>query len=208
RATEQVVDAYGVGRVLAFSDGVFAIAITLLVLNIPIPGAGAARPGQLEGQLWNVLPNVLAFAWSFLLVGSFWLRHHRLFRNVVLCDGRLLWLNLATLFFVCLLPFPTALEARFQDMPTAVQLYAGNLAMIGVMYTIMFEYASRPPRSVGVDRAARRTGLARNLSSAAVFVLVVILARFSPLWANVAFLLLIPALALGGRLGGRSTRRA
>ncbi len=123
-------DAYGVGRLLAFSDGVFAIAMTLLIFNLPIPHVTSDR---LVGALAGERASFLGFALSFFLVASQWVNHHRLLRPVTRTDAGLLWSNLALLFFVCLLPFSTGLFADYSNRArVAVAIYAGNLGLVGL----------------------------------------------------------------------------
>src|SRR5262245_35115433 len=101
---QQVVDhdQYEVGRLLALSDGVFAIAMTLLVLGIPVHPLTDPSDTELQGALRNVLPDVGSFALSFLLVGTYWMAHRRLLKGVVRTDARLVWLNLFMLLLVCM----------------------------------------------------------------------------------------------------------
>src|SRR5436305_567214 len=92
---------YGLGRLLTLSDGVFAIAMTLLVLSIPVPELGNHPPNwQVTEAVFNLTPNLTAFAVSFIIVGNYWTAHHRTFRRGERVDGRLLWLNLIVLLFV------------------------------------------------------------------------------------------------------------
>jgi TMEM175 potassium channel family protein len=96
------------GRVEAFSDGVFAIAMTLLVLNIKVP---TANPGNLGTLLWQQWPSYLAFVISFAFIGIMWVNHHRLFVHIRRIDHMLLVLNGALLLGVTAVPFPTAVLA-------------------------------------------------------------------------------------------------
>src|SRR3954463_12583090 len=99
-----------VDRVVAFSDGVFAIAITLLVLSIDVPNVPDDR---LNDALRDLLPFVYTYALSFVIVGLYWLAHHRLFRSLERVDRTLLWINLLVLGVVALIPFPTEVLGRY-----------------------------------------------------------------------------------------------
>jgi uncharacterized membrane protein len=132
RTTDQSKE---VARIAAFSDGVFAIAITLLTLQIAIP-----EDGDLSQELIGVLPNLYAFVISFLVIGTYWVAHHRLFAVVERYDYRLLWLNLLTLFFIVLLPFTTMVVAEYGDQPLAVIVYASSLAGAGFANTALAAY--------------------------------------------------------------------
>lgn len=133
-------------RVEAFSDGVFAIAITLLILEIQVPphtphgGLGAALVG-----LW---PSYLAFLASFMTIGVMWLNHHRLFTLISKNDDGLIAFNLLLLLGITWLPFPTALLAEHlhgphSDQQTAGIVYAGSFLAIAIVFNIMWRYAVR-----------------------------------------------------------------
>jgi len=128
-------------RLEAFSDGVFAIAITLLVLEIKVPPGESLGPGLLH--LW---PSYLAYAISFIVIGAIWINHHAMFKWIVRADQALLLLNTLHLMFIAFLPFPTAVLAEAfhsrsgQDVATA--FYAGTLTTIGILVTAMWWYAA------------------------------------------------------------------
>ena len=128
-------------RLEAFSDGVFAIAITLLVIEI--------RPPVLEGDetlahaLWNQWPHYLGYFLSFLVLGVMWLNHHRILEPAQRVDGIVLVLNLNLLLWVVLIPFPTAVVADFlrdggTDAKTAVGLYGGVILLAAISFTALF----------------------------------------------------------------------
>jgi uncharacterized membrane protein len=133
--------AYSIGRLLSFSDGVFAIAVTLLVLDIPVPALSeAASSADLGHALLKLYPRLLAFAISFFVAGLYWIRHHQLFRSVIRADVGLLWINLALLFLVCAVPFTTGVFARYTDTTLALQIYCANMAAVGIAYTVVRGY--------------------------------------------------------------------
>lgn len=128
-------------RIEAFSDGVFAIAITLLVLEIKVP------PGESLGLgLLHLWPSYLAYAISFIVIGAIWINHHDMFKWIVRADQKLLLLNTLHLMFIAFLPFPTAVLAEAfhsrsgQEVATA--FYAGTLTTIGILVTAMWWYAA------------------------------------------------------------------
>lgn len=136
--------AYDIGRLMAFSDGVFAVAITLLVFNVPVPAiAQNDATSRLPEALLHTAPPLLTFALSFFLVGFYWIRHHQLFRQVVSADVWLLWLNLIVLFLVCLLPFSAGVVGRYHNTVIAAEVYAVNLAAIAIAFSALFLYATR-----------------------------------------------------------------
>jgi uncharacterized membrane protein len=123
---------YDVGRLLAFSDGVFAIAITLLVLGIPVPHV--ANHDQLPGELWQLSLNLVGFAVSFVLVGTQWIAHHRLLRQLDFANVTILWINLLLLMGICLVPFATSVLVQYGDVPPGAITYASLQAAIGVVF--------------------------------------------------------------------------
>jgi len=125
-----------VARIAAFSDGVFAIAITLLTLQLEIP-----KGGNLGQELMDLQRNFVAFVISFLVVGVYWVAHHRLFALVARYDMRLIWLNLLMLFFIVLQPFTTSVIAEHGDQPLAVIVYASTLAAAGFANAALAAYA-------------------------------------------------------------------
>jgi uncharacterized membrane protein len=151
-------------RLEAFSDGVLAIAITLLVIEIRPPEIHEGE--SLAHALWGLWPSYLAYLVSFLTIGVIWLNHHGIFQQVVRVDGPLLVLNLNLLLWTALIPFPTAvvadnLAAGGEAARTAAALYSGVLLLMGLAFGALFAWVTHddrllhrlpPPRIV---RAAR-----------------------------------------------------
>jgi uncharacterized membrane protein len=144
-------------RVEAFSDGVFAIAITLLILEIRIPPASTPN---LALQLARQWPSYVAFLISFVFIGIMWINHHRLFTHIKRCDNNLLIFNLLLLLGVTVVPFPTAVMAAHLGQPgqrTALVLYSSVYFVIAIFFNLLWRYAASPNRKLlapGVDREA------------------------------------------------------
>ncbi|HYW23610.1 MAG TPA: TMEM175 family protein [Terriglobales bacterium] len=132
---------YDLGRLYAFSDGVFAIAITILVLGIPVPSV--ADPTQLPGELRHLSLNLVGFALSFVLVGTQWIAHHRLLRRLDFCTGTIMWINLLVLMGICLVPFATSLLVRYGGTAAGAIPYAILQASIGIMFVLYRLYLVR-----------------------------------------------------------------
>ncbi|HKJ36092.1 MAG TPA: TMEM175 family protein [Solirubrobacterales bacterium] len=115
----------GVARLEAFSDGVYAIAITLLVLGIEVPDVSEQALGS---ALEDLLPSVLAYFLGFAVIGIFWLNHHRFFADVERHDTRLLWTNLLHLSFVAAMPFSTGLIGEFGGTQAGAIIFAANVS--------------------------------------------------------------------------------
>src|SRR6266566_22821 len=111
--TPTPVGLMATGRLEAFSDGVFAIAITLLVLDLAVPARNRSEPGGLAAALGHQWPSYFAYLVSFLIIGIIWVNHHTVFDTVRLVDRPVLFANLALLLVVSALPFPTRLLAEY-----------------------------------------------------------------------------------------------
>lgn len=121
----------GKGRVEAFSDGVIAIIITIMVLELKVPhGTDLAALSKLS-------PVFLSYVLSFIYVGIYWNNHHHLFQAVHKVGGRVLWANLHLLFWLSLTPFVTGWMGENHFAPLPVALYGGNLLMAAISYTIL-----------------------------------------------------------------------
>ncbi len=130
-------------RLEAFSDGVFAIVITLIVLNVKVPDVHIANNSQLNQIIRAAAPKLLSFGFSFLVIGIFWIAHHRIFSFAKVVDTPLLWLNLVYLMFNALIPFPASILADNFFMPTTILIYTGTLFLISMMHFIILEYIIR-----------------------------------------------------------------
>lgn len=128
-------------RIEAFSDGVFAIVVTLLILEVKVPSAGSGHLGVLLLQQW---PSYLGFALSFAFIGIMWTNHHRLFTHIRRADDGLMALNLLLLLGVTAVPFPTAVLAvhlRTTDARLAAMLYNGTYVVIAIFFNLLWHYA-------------------------------------------------------------------
>jgi uncharacterized membrane protein len=134
---------FGAERLIALSDGVFAIAITLLVLDLRLPDmAATVSQGEFAAALARVLPAVMGNAVSFTVIGMFWLAHHRLMRFMESVNMRFAVLNLLLLFWIAMLPFPTRVLWQYAPQQQgAVILYAANMAAAGLTITLLYWYA-------------------------------------------------------------------
>jgi uncharacterized membrane protein len=141
------VEASGTSRLEGFSDGVFSIAATLLVLEFAVT---SGRP-DLGTQLLHLWPSYLAYATSFLTIGIIWMNHHFCVETIARADRRLLFLNVLLLMTVAFLPFPTKLVAQFlQDHgeQVAVYVYDATFVLMAVIFNIWWRYASSRRRLI------------------------------------------------------------
>src|SRR5712691_1750759 len=155
------MDEKNTNRLEAFSDGVFAVAITLLVLNIKIPGMDSASK-PLDEDLWRRLleewPSLVAYVTSFATIGIMWLNHHRLFTHIKRTDTGLLLLNLLLLLFIVLVPVPTALLAEYVVRPNehaAAIIYSGTFFVMACCFNLLWRYDSYNNRILGKEADTR-----------------------------------------------------
>jgi uncharacterized membrane protein len=134
-------------RVLALSDGVFAIINTLLVLEIHVPELTQGQ--SLNQALEEVRPSFTAFVIAFLLTGLYWVGHRDLFALIRRTDRGLVWLNILYLLPLCLLPFAAGLLGRYDQEPVALHIYGLVLMAIAVMRVIIWLYATNRPTCCG-----------------------------------------------------------
>jgi uncharacterized membrane protein len=137
-----VLSSHGNERLTFFSDGVFAITITLLVLEIKVPEiAENLVATELSTELWHLLPKILSHVLSFIVLGLYWIAHHNMFMHIKRHNHLLLWLNIAFLMCVASIPFPTGLLGTYQDLQISVVIYAGVLALTGIFLNLIWWYA-------------------------------------------------------------------
>jgi uncharacterized membrane protein len=166
-------------RVLFFSDAVFAIAITLLIVDLRVPDIPHVQSGQL---LRHAIPQIGGFAYSFAAIGLFWLAHHGLFRHIKGLDRRLVLLNLLFLGTIAFVPYPTALLSAAGDQVPATVFYAASLAAVGLAEAAVWLYAIRI-RELALPRvspAVRRWVLLRILRTPVIFMLSIPVAVLQP----------------------------
>jgi uncharacterized membrane protein len=168
-------------RVEAFSDGVLAIAITLLVLDLRVPVRETLeRDGvSLATALGHEWPAFAAYVTSFLVIGIIWINHHNVFALIGRVDRGLLFLNLLLLMFVGTIPFTTALLSEYltagRDAHTAAALYSGAMLGMGLAFGLLYARAARNPRllAAGVDPVAARASVPRFTLGSAVYAVTV-----------------------------------
>jgi uncharacterized membrane protein len=180
-------------RLEAFSDGVFAVAITLLVLEIAIPGGD-----DLWHKLGDEWPSFASFFVSFWVIGIIWVNHHGVIDHLKRADRGVLYLNLLVLMSVVLIPFATALMAEHlnsgEDEHVAAAVYAGSFVLMAVAFGGLWEYITRHREKLGVeltDDEVRRRSLAFQIGNP-FYAIAVIVAFISP----AAVLVIIGALAV------------
>ena len=136
-------------RLVFFSDAVFAIALTLLVINIHVPEIKDAS--ALPTALWSIWPDLLSFLISFFVINHYWQMHHHMFRVIERYDRRLFGMNTLLLLGISLQPFATSMVRSYGSQPVVMMIYVGGLAFTGSIFTLMWIYATTNHRLVAAD---------------------------------------------------------
>lgn len=182
-------------RLVFFSDAVFAIAMTLLVVNLRVPDlSGSVNQQRLANALVADLPRLFAYVLSFFVIGSYWLAHWRRYGMVKRVDDRLVALNLLLLGFVAVIPFPSALLGQYGAQPIAVVIYALVLAAGGLVGTGAWLYAAhRQLLRSHVSAAEVRMGTLRGLAAPVVMLASLAVLPFAgPGPVELLWLLIVP----------------
>lgn len=166
------------GRIISLSDGIFAFAITLLILNVAIP-EGTVK-ADLPAALAALWPKYLSFIISFFVIGLYWFTHVRQFRSIKKYDTRLLWLNLIFLLFIVTIPFSTSVMSSYQGTLSVI-VYSALMACAGFMSVAIWAYATRNHKLVNEDlgQAAIRRGIINTLISPVIFTVSIGIAFFN-----------------------------
>jgi len=170
-------------RMETFSDGVFAIAATLLVLEISVDTAHTHDLGSALLHLW---PSYLAYVTSFITIGIIWMNHHTCVETMVRVDRTFLFLNLLLLMTVSFLPFPTRLVADYLQRPgeqAAVYAYAATFVVMAIVYNLWWRYASTGRRLIGhTVPESRINAITRAFNPGIpIYALTLLVAVFSPI---------------------------
>jgi uncharacterized membrane protein len=177
---DRVERATDPARVLALSDGVFAIIITLLVLEIHVPELGQGQ--SLGDALREVRPSFVAFLISFVVVAIAWAGHRDLFSRIRRTDRGLVWLNMLYLLPLSVVPFGASLLARHDHDPVALRMYGFLLVAIAATRLLIWVYATRRPQLLfaPVDTWTRRAGTAIVVVPGLVYAVAIVLADTAP----------------------------
>lgn len=173
-------------RLKALADGVFAIVMTLMVLQLGVPVArGLSRESELLGQLGKLWPEFLIYFLSFMILGVFWFMHHAVFSVVRMFDTTLVWLNILFLMFVALIPFSTALAGKNGFVTVTAVVYGVNMLLIFNLgwATWAFITGKRHLVDKSIDPVMIRGGNRMGLFYAVV------------MWASIGLAFIVPAVS-------------
>ena len=198
------MDETGTARLEMFSDGVFAIAATLLVLEFSVTKGGHPPPPPLGHQLLHLWPSYLAYTTSFLTIGIIWINHHHVMETIARVDRNFLFINTLLLLVVAFIPFPTKLVADYLDGASgderiAVYAYGATLFLMAVVFNVLWTYARLDRRLIREDfpEAKVRAVTQACFVGVPLTALVFLLATWTPL-GGVIFAFAISAFYLPG----------
>ena len=192
-------------RIQALSDGIFAIAMTLLVLNLEIAEPGSKNSYFIfHEELTGIWRHLIHYVEAFLILAFFWTKHHQQFHFIKKSDRMLLWLNIFILLFVSLIPFSTSLASDFANVKLAAIFFEVNMFMAGCMYYIHWHYATYKHRLVDkdLDKAIIVTYKKSLLVMPLFSIVAIIVSLFTPRYGTMAYMI-VPVYIMLSRLEGR-----
>lgn len=176
-------------RLILFSDAVFAIAITLLVIEIKIPEIHEkpVTDNAVLHKLAELIPKFVGFLVSFLLIGQYWIVHHRMFSFVINFTDRLIWLNILFLFAIALMPFSTGFYSEYvlRGVVTPVIFYTANIGLLGLANFLMWRYLSNQKNNLteNLTPALAKYFSLRALTVPTIFVIFSFVYLYNPMIA-------------------------
>ena len=182
----------GTERIAAFSDGVIAIVITIMVLELKLP-EGAAKGDVWPSFLAPLAPKLAIYALSFLIVGALWVNHHQLLAVVRRATFPLMWMNLLLLFFISLIPLATAFLGEHPESARAVSFYALIMTLSSAVFGLLRYSLGRIPEHDREHIQFRRATLVRSFVGTLIYAAAVIVAPVSPV-AGLAMVVFVPAM--------------
>lgn len=200
-SAKQVGTVPSTARLEAFSDGVFVIAITILILELSVPELPKTLPKELIAQelgrkLLELWPGKLvAYILSFVMIGTYWVTHHMAFHHIRRSDRTLLWLNITFLLCVSFIPFPTALLGHYFEQRIAVIIYSATLGFTSLVAQALWMYAARGHRLVDKDISPEVVAeVSRKNLTGSLFYTLAIAMSFLSLPLSIGIVLLVPIL--------------
>jgi uncharacterized membrane protein len=180
-------------RLETMVDAIFAFAMTLLVLGIQTPSFSVGQASlELPGYIGHIFPQIILFVIAFLVLALFWLEHHRQFYYVRLADPAILWLNVAILIFIVLIPFTTDISGDYGGVQIAVLLFHVNFLAIGTLFLTQWVYLSRSCHLCieELDPATASTRLWFLALTPVCALAGIAVSFYSPSWSLAAYLLI------------------
>lgn len=190
------------GRFEAFSDGVFAIAITLLVLEIHLLNEITLSNAQMLQYLGRLWPQLLIYVTSFATVGIVWLSHHSTFTHIKRIDRTTLIRNFLLLLIVCFVPFPTALVAKYGPLPSSTAFHGATLTLMGISYGMLWLHAMRQaPQSSQLPPQLNAATVFKAWAGTVIYFVATLVAFVAPKVSAVMFIAVALYYLIPGRVG-------
>jgi uncharacterized membrane protein len=185
----------GKSRIESFSDGVIAIIITLMILNIHVPDINSALPSpEIWKSLSEAVPHLLSYLLSFILLGVYWVNHHHFFHALRESDRHILWWNLNLLFWLSLIPMPTSFLAEHPGLPEATALYGFNVLAASLSFTLMGRYARKKQLMLhNISRRRSKRLQWMNWTGIALYV-ISIFAGYISIYISYSIFVIVPAM--------------
>lgn len=186
-------------RLETLADGVFAIVMTLLVFELRVPDLPGALNAELVDWLGKLMPSLLAFIISFLVLGVYWVGHHSQFQYIRRSNQTLLWLNIVFLMTVSLVPFSAGMLGRYGEQQIAIFVYGGNLILVALAHFSMWRYATGGRRLVDsdLDPAVVALGARLSLIPPVFYALAIILSFISTTFSILIYAFMLVPYVLG-----------
>lgn len=180
-------------RIQALSDGVFSIAMTLLILQVAIPHHLTAL--ELKTALINLWPQIISYIVSFMVLAVFWIGHHNQFTSIKFSDRTFLWINIFFLMSVAFIPFSTALFGDYNNQHLAILIYGGNLIITGIFLYWHWWYATKNHRLVAADLDHKIIAIAKfRILIGIIFYMVAIAVSFVSIKTSIVMFVILPVL--------------
>jgi len=197
-------------RAEALVDGIYAVAMTLLVLELKIPESAVFHSAaEFHAQLLHLIPKFVAWLISFFILALFWISHQRAFHYLRVIDMRLLWIQIYSLLFASLLPFSSALVGEHAQYFAAQVFYAANMAALALLAVWQISYLEAHPNlcDPAVPWYVAKGARFRCWSIVAVAALALVIASFAPPFGTLAFALMAVLARVGRRIEARGAAR-
>jgi len=180
-------------RVEALVDGIYAFAMTLLVVSLTVPVLSSSEAAAtLTTRVFAMHTEFFTFLIAFLVLASFWLVHHRHFHFVRTVSSTLVWINIYTLAFIVLMPFSTSISGDYPDVQIAVVLFHVNMLIISMFFLIHWHYISHHPEimSESLDPKDEKYGIRRSLITPVVAFIGILVSFITPSYSMAVYLLI------------------
>lgn len=209
-------EGIGKSRLESLSDGIFAFAMTLLVITLTVPVIPKREaPELLPTLISGMFSEFLIFAIAFFILSGYWLSHHRILRSIDYINDRLIWVNILLLFFIVLIPFTTSISGDYDNVLEAVLLFHFNLLCASALLTLIWLYIREHYEELttgeGHERGVLRmesAGKARVLAIPAITVLAILVSFIDPAKSMWCYLLIPVIMVIAGRVFSRVSSTA